>query len=336
MIRNAFDIVRRRAWVAACVLALACPPCGAATEPRLRLPQDIGPLEYTGEHGDGDARSVGSYIYRAAGLSLELDIDEYAPLELRDGSSSAQIRQTLRRLTRHFRQALHAELVRETTVPLGERSFLTAHEAQFDVAHAALSLTRSYVWLVARAGRLYTARLDVMRGFEEEGAASRAEVLAALGDALAQPLQEAEGAPPRVGVSILWDPATPESERRLWTVYLYTRAAQAARESGEQELAPGERQASFEEELRARRVSLGAFREMAPADAGQVSSYFQDLDRVESAGYLREYVWRYLHKPDWHELPPDLRLTAFDEWRSQHLRDHIAVTHGGIALRAIG
>jgi hypothetical protein len=319
------------------VLALACAACGAASagEPSLRLPQDIGALEYTGEHGDGGTPAAGSSIYRAAGLTLELDVAQYDPIELRDGSGSALIRRALRHLARQFRQTLHAELIHETTVPLGERSIFTAQEAQFDVVHAALSLTRSYVWLFARAGQLYTVRLDVMRGFEEEGAVSRSEVLAALGDALAQP-PPLEERTPRVVVSIVWDPATPENERRLWTVYLYTRAAQAARESDEHELAPGERQASFEEELRARRVALGAFREMTQADAGPASSYFEDLDRVESAGYLREYVWRYLRRADWREMPPDLRLAAFDEWRSQHLRDHIAVTHGAIELRAIG
>ena len=173
-------------------------------------------------------------------------------------------------------------------------------------------------------------RLNVAPGFEDDGRVARSEVLAALGDALARAPDAGPTERPRLNVAIMWDPATPEAERELWSIYLYTRAAQAASEGDQETPVPGERQASFDEEVRARRMTVNAFRGLAPP---HLSTYFADLDRVEASGFLREYVWRYLRAQSWTVQPPDLRLTEFDAWRALHLRGHVAVTHGRIALR---
>lgn len=138
---------------------------------------------------------------------------------------------------------------------------------------------------------------------------------------------------PQPYVAILWDPATPAGERRLWTAYLYTRAASLASESDRAPLAPGVHAPSFEGEVRARRVAVGVFRELEREDATFGSVYFDDLDQVESAGFLREYVWRYLKQPSWTAEPAGLALAEFDAWRAVHLRYHIPVTHGRIAVR---
>jgi len=135
-------------------------------------------------------------------------------------------------------------------------------------------------------------------------------------------------------VAILWDPATPPGERKLWTIYLYTRAAALASENDAEPLPLGVRAPTFEGEVRARRVALGLFRELEQTDPDFGSRYFDDLDRVEAAGFLREYVWRYLKQPSWAAQPPaDLRLADFDAWRAVHLRHHVPVTHGRIAVR---
>ncbi len=134
-------------------------------------------------------------------------------------------------------------------------------------------------------------------------------------------------------VAILWDPATPPGERKLWTAYLYTRAAQLASESGVEPLRLGVHAPTFAGEVRARRVALGLFRQLERDDPDFGSRYFDDLDQVEAAGFLREYVWRYLRQPSWGAPPPGLRLAEFDAWRAVHLRYHVPVTHGRIAVR---
>lgn len=134
-------------------------------------------------------------------------------------------------------------------------------------------------------------------------------------------------------VAILFDPQTPPNERQLWTIYLYTRAALAASESDAGPLPLGIRAPSFEGEVRARRVAVGLFRQLDRDDPDFGSRYFDDLDRVESAGFMREYVWRYLKQPSWSAPPAGLQLTQFDAWRAVHLRYHVPVTHGRIAVR---
>lgn len=133
-------------------------------------------------------------------------------------------------------------------------------------------------------------------------------------------------------VAILFDPSTPPAERKLWTVYLYTRAALVASESDATPLPLGIYAPTFEGEVRARRVAVGLFRELERNDPDFGSRYFDDLDRVEAAGFMREYVWRYLKQPSW-SAPPGLQLARFDAWRAVHLRYHVPVTHGQIAVR---
>ena len=134
-------------------------------------------------------------------------------------------------------------------------------------------------------------------------------------------------------VAILYDPATPPAERKLWTIYLYTRAALVATQSDAAPLAPGIRAPSFEGEVRARRVAVGLFRQLERDDPEFGSRYFDDLDQVESAGFMREYVWRYLRQPSWSGPPSGLQLAQFDAWRAVHLRHHVPITHGRIAVR---
>jgi hypothetical protein len=298
--------------------------------PQLKLPEFIGVLDYLGERTRADQRAGASYAYRAAGLSLDVDVYD-------DAAAVPAPYESAKRAVAALPRLAGAQLLEEATRPLGSERTLSAREAVFRV-HSAQFEGTSYLWVAAVGGRLLQMRLDVQRGFEDDGQVSRGEVLAAIGDALAHPAEQsgeerqAARANARLNVAILWDPLTPERERELWTVYLFTRAAQAAKESEDHVLPPGERAASFEEEVRARRMAVNVFRKLAQQDPPLRSRYFSDLDRVETAGYLREYVWRYLNSPAWSE-PQGLNLTAFDAWRAHNLARHHAVTHGRIALR---
>ena len=58
--------------------------------------------------------------------------------------------------------------------------------------------------------------------------------------------------------------------------------------------------------------------------------YFNDISNVADAGFLREYVWVYLHQPSWTQVPNGLNLAEFDQWRESNLRNHKPETEGSI------
>jgi hypothetical protein len=198
----------------------------------------------------------------------------------------------------------------------------------------------TYLWFTAMHGLVIDARFDVALGFEEDGDLGRGEILAAIGDAIpasadlvAQARTRAAApADSSVKVAILWDPETPEEESKIWLAYLFARAAFAANETAGGP-AVGERESSFEEEVRGRQIALTTFRAMKHDSAPPESAYFNDIDRVEAAGFLREYVWSYLRHPSWNSTPDKLDLVGFETWRAEHLTNHQPVTHGRIAFR---
>jgi hypothetical protein len=298
----------------------------------LALPGAIGVLDYMGERSRSDARPGASYSYRAAGLALDVDVFDYGAGRLPDGSASSLVQSELSRLERSLAATAGAQLLRTDTVTLGDATPIEAQEAVFARGGAGFDGT-SYLWITAHGGHLYEMRLDVRAGFEDDGHVSRSESLAALGEAIAHPPAPATAAGPQLGVAILWDPSTPARERKLWTAYLYTRAAQVAQDSEDRPLPVGEPVATFDGEVRARLVAVSLFRQLEQEDPGFTSAYFADLERVQAAGFLREYVWRYLRQPSWTQQPDGLRLTEFDAWRTAHLRGHVPVTHGRIAVR---
>lgn len=320
------------------VFGLAAPALAARSVVPLRsalaLPQYIGVLDYMGERSRADSRPGGSYSYRAAGLALDIDVYDYAAARLPDGIASKLLEREFVRMQRSL-PAGSAQLIRAGTIALGGAAStpaIPAREAVFARRGASFDGT-SYLWIAARGGRLYEMRFDVSAGFEDDGRVSRSEALAALGQAIARPSEVPSAASvPPVDVSILWDPATPPSERPLWTAYLYTRAALVAAESEDVAFPSGDHAASFNEEFRGRLIAVNLYRQLRRRDPAFKSDYFADLDRVEASGFLREYIWQYLRKPAWTE-PGGLRLAAFDAWRAAHLRNHVAETYGRIAVR---
>jgi hypothetical protein len=299
----------------------------------LNLPEYIGVLDYMGERSRADSRPGGSYSYRAAGLALDIDVYDYDPAQLPDGLASPVLQRAFARMEQSLR-AGGAQLIHAGTVALGGGSApaIPAREAVFARRGSHVEGT-SYLWIAARGGRLYEMHFNVRAGFEDDGHVSRSETLAALGEAITRPSATPRAAPaPQVGVAILWDPATPPSERPLWTAYLYTRAALVAAESEDVRFPPGDHPASFAEELRARLIAVNLYQQLRRGNPSVDSPYFADLARVETAGFLREYVWRYLRNSSWSE-PDGLQLAAFDAWRATHLRNHVVATHGRIAVR---
>lgn len=82
------------------------------------------------------------------------------------------------------------------------------------------------------------------------------------------------------------------------------------------------RATSFECELKAREHLLETWSERpVPGNGDNGERYLDELQAVQHAGLLREYVWHYWREPEWH-APPDLDLDRFQEWRHRHLAGH--------------
>jgi hypothetical protein len=306
----------------------------------LVLPQYIGPLEFIGEQSGPYPQSM-TYSYRTIGLALDIRISDLGEGGIEDGPLSVE-------LARRYDEAKNALLAatpvkglkpREGTVPLAHGDPRAVREAVYSFKRQGEGGT-TYLWLTAAHGLVIDARLDVALGYEEDGVIGRSEILATIGEAVpatAEPVMQARARAAAASddgmkLAILWDPETPEEESKIWLAYLFARAAFAANET-DGSPAAGERESTFEEELRGRTIALTTFRALKHERAQPDSEYFNDIDRVEAAGFLREYVWTYLRHASWREPPANLDLTGFDVWRAEHLRHHKAVTHGRIAFR---
>ncbi|MEJ1962437.1 MAG: hypothetical protein WDO56_13210 [Gammaproteobacteria bacterium] len=312
----------------------------------LTLPKFIGPLEFIGEQSGADPHSMATYSYRAMGLALDIHVSDLGVDGIADGIGSPEL---ARRYDQTKKNLVAATAVRglkahETTVALADGDARRVREALYQFKRRGEGGT-TYLWFTAAHGLVIDARFDAALGYEEDGAIGRSEILEAIGAAIpasaevvaqarARAAAPAAGtsADPSMKVAILWDPETPEGESKIWLAYLFARAAFAANETNGGPAA-GERVSSFDEEVRGRTIALTTFRALKHEPAQPVSEYFNDIDRVEAAGFLREYVWSYLHNVSWGTTPSNLDLAGFEVWRAEHLANHKAVTHGRIAFR---
>ena len=307
----------------------------------LTLPQYIGPLEFIGEQGGADPRTTATYSYRAMGLALDIHVSDLGARGIDDGTKSAELARRFEATKHNLVTATEVRNLkaREATVPFTSGDARAVREAVYHFERRGEGGT-TYLWFTALHGLVIDARFDVALGFEEDGDIGRGEILAAIGaaipasaDLVAQArVRAAEPPDASVKVSILWDPETPEGESKIWLAYLFARAAFAANETVGGP-AVGERESSFEEEVRGRQIALTTFRALKRDSAQPESAYFSDIDRVEAAGFLREYVWSYLRHASWSTAPADLDVAGFEVWRAEHLKNHRSVTHGRIAFR---
>lgn len=81
------------------------------------------------------------------------------------------------------------------------------------------------------------------------------------------------------------------------------------------------RASSFGCEFTARQQLVNAWEEKYAINQDITSEYLETLSAVNQAGFLAEYTAHYFGRKHW-ELPPGLRVAAFQEWRRQHLRRH--------------
>ena len=99
-------------------------------------------------------------------------------------------------------------------------------------------------------------------------------------------------------------------------------------------LHPGIIEPSFEQEAAARAFMVSVWVANLKDEREPLDPYLEDLRRVDQAGWLREYVWVFLHRPAWGSPSADLRLADFREWSALNLRDHSAQTLLGVGSSA--
>lgn len=81
------------------------------------------------------------------------------------------------------------------------------------------------------------------------------------------------------------------------------------------------RNSPFDEECFARE-ELAKFWAAQPEETRREDTYLQLLADVYAAGFIQEYVWRFLRQPNWQE-PLGLKHEQFDAWAAENgLADH--------------
>ena len=81
------------------------------------------------------------------------------------------------------------------------------------------------------------------------------------------------------------------------------------------------RASSFACELGARRLLVGAWQEKQALDPAVRDPYLDDLQRVQEAGFLDEYVARHFATRDW-AVPDNLDVRSYRRWSRKQLPEH--------------
>lgn len=130
-------------------------------------------------------------------------------------------------------------------------------------------------------------------------------------------------------IAIDWSPTKPEKES-VWLGYLMARADYISEHSDAYPQQVGPVIQSFKEEVEARTTVAKIYHQLQTADKDVNLPYFNDLLRVEQAGFMREYVWHYLHQQAWKQIPASIRMEEFKSWQRSSLAGHKPMTRGGI------
>ena len=129
--------------------------------------------------------------------------------------------------------------------------------------------------------------------------------------------------PRQLTITVLWDDAMSTRESGLWIGYLFARMDFIGRNGGRYQRAPGVIVPIFDEEVFARSEAAKIYRNLKQANKSMESNYFNELEKIDAAGYMPEYVWRYLRRPEWAAPADNLRTADFERWS----RGNISASH---------
>jgi hypothetical protein len=127
-----------------------------------------------------------------------------------------------------------------------------------------------------------------------------------------------------------YDPET----AALWLTYAlelvkFSREHPETRPACGGRLVPG-----YAAEYAARRLALQEYR--ARDASKRTSRYFDDLARIDDAGFLEEYVWLNLRNDRWDHAPPvELQLESFEQFRAQELGAHVVESGARVRINTV-
>jgi hypothetical protein len=144
-------------------------------------------------------------------------------------------------------------------------------------------------------------------------------------------------APRQLTISIDWGDAMTTRESGLWIGYLFARMDFISRNGGRYHRVPGVITPIYDEEVFARSEAAKIYRNLKKQNKAMESPYFNDLEKVDAAGYMPEYVWQYLKRREWQDPPANLRAAEFSRWSIRHLAgNHAAESRGRVVFQTGG
>jgi hypothetical protein len=300
-----------------------------------KLPQNIGPLRYSGERRFSDRRMGGAFAYNTTGISLNIYVYDHGLSDVPDGPDSVAACEQFESAKREIvaggnyqNVSLRGEFTRLMKAGVGPAVREAVYEFDRNGTHAISAL-----WVTAADGYFLKLRLSLRAEIADELGDAREEVLRTIAAALAaRPLRPAPS--PAQDPSIDVVATTDSAAAAAWLAY----AVELTRIAGEHpELRPpcgGYVVPGFAAELAARQAALREYR--VRPDAARTSSYFNQLERVETAGFLDEYVWYYLRDERTDGTPPPgLDLGAFEPFRERELAAHTAQSGARVRINAV-
>jgi hypothetical protein len=350
-------IARRRPWRAlTCLLAVSMTAASAAplgdntvrlAPSQLKLPQNIGPLRYSGERRFSDRRLGRSFAYNTSGISLSIYVYDYGMRAIPEGDS-APLCEQFESAKREIERGGNYENVMlrgEFSRLLGEASQSVsasqvssspmAREALYEFDRHGVHAV-SVLWLTAVDGHFLKLRLSLRSEVADELDEAREQILGAIAMAIEnrrRPRRPAQAEPLPQEASIEVDGGDDPETAALWLTYAARLVAFTREHPHTRPPCGGPLVAGFAAELAARRAALDEYRRSATRWR---APYFEQLLRIDEAGLLEEYVWHYLRNERWDTVPPtELDLPSFDRFRERELVTHHVQSGARIRINAV-
>jgi len=303
----------------------------------LKLPQNIGPLRYAGENRYSDRRMGRSFGYNASGISLNIFVYDYGIRNLADGPDSVPACEQYQSAKEEIERGgnyEHVVLRGEVSRPLRAGAGLTAREAVYEFERNGLSAI-SVLWITAADGFFIKLRLSMRTEIGDELDDAREQILESLAEAIdARPHRETPAAPAPAESSIEMNAGGDPADAAMWLAYAVELTKYEREHPDAAPPCGGNLEPTYQLEVDARLAALREYR-ARPAN-GRRSGYFQLLSKVEAAGFLDEYVWTYLHRDAWGDVPPhELSMGAFEEFRARELGAHTAQSGAHVRISAV-
>ena len=88
---------------------------------------------------------------------------------------------------------------------------------------------------------------------------------------------------------------------------------------------------TFAAEVAARENQVVVWDQVKAKQPGITDPYMADLEQINHAGFMREYVWEYYGQIGW-KTPADLHLHKFDTWQAVNLPKLSPVRHAWLRI----